>query len=78
VDVESQFRVPGAHQSARRIAPGDPESSVVVQRMSSRHAAVQMPPLGTSTVDGDAVRLVSGWVRELPPRAIAQSTHAVR
>jgi hypothetical protein len=78
VDVASQFRLPGTHSSAPRIAPGDPENSVLVQRMSSRHATVQMPPLGTSAVDDEAVRLVSGWVRELPPRAIAQRTLPVR
>lgn len=75
VNVESQFRLPGTHETAPRIAPGDPEGSVVVQRMSSRHTAVQMPPLGTSTVDEEAVSLVTTWVRELPPRAVAQRTH---
>jgi hypothetical protein len=78
VGVDSRFRPPGTAQPSLRIAPGAPERSVLVQRMSSRHAAVQMPPLGTSVVDEDAVRLVTGWVRELPGRAISMTTQSTR
>jgi hypothetical protein len=71
VGVPSRYRPPAAEGVALRIAPGDPAASVLVQRMSSRHAAVQMPPLGTAAVDAEAVRLVSDWIRELPAPAMA-------
>lgn len=78
VGVESKFRPPGTARTSLRVAPGDPERSVLVQRMSSRHATVQMPPLGTSTVDDEAVELVTGWIRELAPREISMRTHSTR
>ena len=78
VGVGSRFRLPGTSRSALRIAPSDPDGSVLVQRMSSRHATVQMPPLGTSTVDEEAVRLVTDWVRELPARAISMTAQSTR
>jgi hypothetical protein len=71
VGVASRYVPHGTGDGALRIVPGDPAASVLVQRMSSRHAAVQMPPLGTSAVDEDAVRVVSEWIRELPGPAIA-------
>jgi hypothetical protein len=69
VGVASRYVPSGAEQGALRIVPGDPAASVLVRRMSSRHAAAQMPPLGTHAVDEDAVRLLSDWIRELPAPA---------
>jgi hypothetical protein len=66
VGVPSRYLPPDAQQAALRIVPGDPAASVLVRRMSSRHAAAQMPPLGTRAVDEEAVQLVSDWIRELP------------
>jgi hypothetical protein len=71
VGIPSRYRPPGTDGEALRISPGDPAASVLVRRMSSRHAAVQMPPLGTAAVDEEAVRLVSDWIRELPAPAVA-------
>ena len=48
-----------------RVDPGHPERSVVVQRMASRWAALQMPPLGTDLVDEDALDMVRKWIAEL-------------
>lgn len=48
-----------------RIAPGDPGRSGLVQRMSSREAALQMPPLGSELVDAQAVELVRRWIAGL-------------
>jgi len=48
-----------------RIAPGAPEASVVVARMSSRTPVSQMPPLGTKVVDREAVELVRRWITQL-------------
>ena len=48
-----------------RIAPGDPERSALAQRIGSRWAALQMPPLGTETVDGEAFDLIRDWIADL-------------
>jgi glucose/arabinose dehydrogenase len=47
---------------ARLIAPGSPERSVLLHRMSHRNRG-HMPPLATSIVDGEAVRLMGEWIR---------------
>jgi uncharacterized repeat protein (TIGR03806 family) len=51
---------------ARLIAPGHPERSVLLLRMSHREAG-HMPPLATSTVDREAVKLMRDWIKQLPP-----------
>ena len=48
-----------------RIEPGHPERSGLVQRMGSRTAALQMPPLGTELVDPGALELVRRWIAEM-------------
>jgi hypothetical protein len=35
-----------------------------MQRVSSRAAALQMPPLGTELVDDEAVALLQRWISE--------------
>lgn len=59
--VASRYR-PGGRASALRIAPGHAAESVLFERLSSRSAALQMPPLGTHAVDEDAVALVRAWI----------------
>lgn len=49
---------------ARLIAPGSPERSVLLYRMSNRGEG-HMPPLATSVVDRDAVRVLHDWIRQL-------------
>jgi len=51
---------------ARLIAPGSPERSVLLARVS-RHGAGRMPPLSTSVVDKRAVVLLSEWIRQMKP-----------
>lgn len=58
----SRFQ-PTGWEGAPRIAPGDPDHSVVVARMASRFAATQMPPLGTHAIDASALALVRDWIR---------------
>lgn len=48
-----------------RIDPGHPERSALLQRLSSRYPALQMPPLGTVLVDDEAVAVVTKWIAEL-------------
>jgi len=65
VDVAGQFVVPGSsHDGSRRIAPGAPQASALVYRMSSRRPSSQMPPLGTAVVDTEAVELIRAWIAE--------------
>ena len=51
-------------QDARLIAPGDPDRSVLLYRMSIRDRG-QMPQLGTNRVDERAVELLKTWIRSL-------------
>jgi hypothetical protein len=48
-----------------RVAPGDPDRSLLVQRIGSRWAALQMPPLGTEVVDAEARDLIRRWIAGL-------------
>jgi mono/diheme cytochrome c family protein len=50
-----------------RVVPGEPDQSVLLGRMRSRHAVHQMPPLGTRVVDEEATALVARWIDELEP-----------
>jgi glucose/arabinose dehydrogenase/mono/diheme cytochrome c family protein len=46
------------------IAPGAPDRSVLLQRVS-RRGPNQMPPLATSMVDEDAVKMLRKWIEEM-------------
>jgi hypothetical protein len=65
VGVQSQFVPAGAPADAARIAPGHLAASVIAARMSSRDPLEQMPPLGTSAVDREALALVARWIEGL-------------
>jgi hypothetical protein len=47
-----------------RVAPGHPDRSGLMQRVSSRYPALQMPPLGTELIDDEAVALLYRWIAE--------------
>jgi len=50
-----------------RIIPGSPETSLIVQLITSRKGPKdQMPPIATQTVDPIFVDVVSDWIRALP------------
>ncbi len=51
---------------ARLIAPGHPERSVLLHRIAHRERG-HMPPLATSAVDREAVRLMHDWIKQLRP-----------
>lgn len=51
--------------SCNRITPGDPSQSAIFQRMSSRVATTQMPPLGTEVADTNGIDIVSAWITDL-------------
>ena len=69
VDVAGSYVTPGSTpETSRRVAPGSPESSAIVYRMSSRRPMSQMPPLGTAIVDTEALDLIRAWIAEDLPR----------
>jgi hypothetical protein len=65
VDVAGEYVTPGVSPvESRRVAPGFPETSAIVYRMSSRRPSSQMPPLGTAIVDVQALELIRAWIAE--------------
>lgn len=65
VNVAGDYVTPGLSPvESRRVAPGIPEASAIVYRMSSRRPASQMPPLGTAVVDEEALDLIRSWIAE--------------
>ena len=61
VPVHHTFDLP----DARLVAPGHPERSVLLHRMSLRGRG-QMPQLSTYIVDDPAVALIRKWISQLP------------
>jgi uncharacterized repeat protein (TIGR03806 family) len=56
----------GLGASARIIAPGNPDASVLLERMEvARGDANQMPPLATNAVDTAGVTLIRDWIASL-------------
>ena len=53
-------------EQARVVAPGDPERSVLLRRVTQRGPG-QMPQLATSVVDAAAVAMLKEWIRSLKP-----------
>ncbi len=51
-----------------RVEPGHPNRSGLLQRVSSRYPALQMPPLGTELIDNEAVALLYRWIAETDDR----------
>ena len=52
--------------NARIVAPGAPDSSVLLARVNSREPLVQMPPMGSHVIDTAGVQLLRQWITELP------------
>jgi parallel beta-helix repeat protein len=48
------------------IVPGQPEKSLLVDRMNSTKAAVKMPEIAKTMVHSEGLSLVSDWIRTLP------------
>ncbi len=49
---------------AHIVVPGSPASSALAIRMQSRHAATQMPPLGTQVPDTESIALINRWISQ--------------
>jgi len=67
VGVESQFHPRGAPSGAARIAAGHEATSVIALRMATRDPLQQMPPLGTTAIDAEAIGLIGRWIESLSP-----------
>jgi hypothetical protein len=48
-----------------RVAPGDPEQSGLLFRMTQRGQKTQMPPLATEFSDDEGMALVRDWIEGL-------------
>jgi mono/diheme cytochrome c family protein len=55
----SRFRTPGVDH---RVVPGRASSSALVVRMRSRNPLAQMPPIGTTVIDTEALALIERWI----------------
>ena len=64
IGAPGRYRVSGADEPMRIVSPGDAHASVLPLRMRSRDPRVQMPPLGTSVPDTEAVALIERWINE--------------
>lgn len=75
VGVASQFTRGAA---TLRIAPGDPEHSVVALRLRATDALTQMPPFGRHLADRTAQALLTQWIHDLAPTPAALAGEAAR
>ena len=66
VGVPSRVGMAGAPAGTPLIDPGHLAGSVIALRMRSRDPLRQMPPLGTSMIDADALAAIAEWVESLP------------
>jgi hypothetical protein len=64
IDAASRFRPHGTTSRTFVIVPGVASASVLPLRMRSRDARVQMPPLGTTIVDDEALALIERWIND--------------
>jgi len=62
----ASWEIPTTQPGATRfVTPRHPELSSIVARMKSRRPSTQMPPLGTTVVDRQAVELLTAWLEEM-------------
>ena len=59
--VNGTLNVSGSDPAMRVIAPAAPDSSEMLERISKR-GAEQMPPLASTVVDTNAVKLLTEWI----------------
>jgi hypothetical protein len=69
IEAPGRYRIAGADTPMRIVSPGDAHASVLPLRMRSRDPRVQMPPLGTSIPDTEAIALIERWINELKQEA---------
>jgi len=62
IGVTSRFRDRATPSATRIVEPGQADASMLAVRMKSRDSRVQMPPLGTTTPDNEALVLIERWI----------------
>ena len=62
LDAPSRYRAADGSGPTVIVSPGSAANSLLAVRMESRHAQVQMPPLGTSVPDTEGLALVHRWI----------------
>lgn len=60
--ASTRFRLPGTQTDLETVAPGDAAGSALAIRMRSRDPRIQMPPLGTTMPDTEALALIERWI----------------
>jgi hypothetical protein len=60
-------------KDAKLVAPGHPERSVLLHRISHRDKG-HMPPLATRVVDQQMVETIREWIRQLPEEKSTKGT----
>lgn len=69
LEAPGRYRIAGTDKPMRIVSPGDAQASVLPLRMRSRDPRVQMPPLGTSVPDTEAIALIERWINEIKEEA---------
>jgi hypothetical protein len=65
----SKWQIPHAPEGASQyVTPGAPDLSAILVRMKSRRPSTQMPPLGSTLHDKEAIALVTEWIDSLTAR----------
>ena len=54
----------------RRIVPGEPDQSLLIELASTRAAGRQMPPIATKLVDPVGIQAVRAWIQALGNKKI--------
>lgn len=52
----------GGNPAGKLVVPGDPESSVLLSRISGTHGFTRMPNVATNELDGQAIALIKEWI----------------
>ena len=66
------WAIPSAPEGASRLlTPGRPELSALFVRARSRRPSSQMPPIGTTIADREALALIEAWIADGVPSAAA-------
>lgn len=72
IDRRARY-APAGQAPGTLLVPGDADASLIPQRMRTRDPRLQMPPLGTRSVDAQGLALVERWInamhanKETPP-----------
>src|SRR5207249_4947042 len=49
---------------AEGLKPGDPDHSMIYQRMKRRHDVFNMPPLASQIPDKEALKVLEEWIKD--------------